>query len=142
MSQLVLQFRDTSLFSHTLFAILATLFLFLIYKTLKNPTAGKNPPPSPPSLPVIGNIDQLGPHPHRDLQTLSRIHGPELMLLRLGSVPFVVVSSADAAREIMKANELAFLSRPRSISAEKLLYNYGDIGSAPYSEYWRQAKSV
>ena len=64
------------------------------------------------------------------------------MRLRLGSVPVVIVSSADAALEVMKAHDLAFSDRPKAVRFEKLLYNYRDVSTAPYGEYWRQTKSI
>jgi hypothetical protein len=64
------------------------------------------------------------------------------MLLHFGSVPTLVASSADAAREIMKTHDLIFANRPKSSLFEKLLYNYKDVASAPYGEYWRQMKSL
>nr|XP_034577305.1 cytochrome P450 71A1-like [Setaria viridis] len=45
--------------------------------------------------------------PHRVLRKLSQSYGP-LMLLRLGAVPTLVVSSAEAAREVMRTHDLAF----------------------------------
>ncbi|KAF3956171.1 hypothetical protein CMV_018682 [Castanea mollissima] len=101
----------------------------------------KNSPPSPPKLPIIGNLHQLGLQPHRSLQTLAQRHGP-LMLLHFGSVPVLVVSSADAAQEIMKTQDLNFANRPKSSMFDKLLYNYKDVSMAPYGEYWRQMKSI
>jgi hypothetical protein len=63
------------------------------------------------------------------------------MLLRLGSVPTVVASSAAAAQEVMKTRDLAFASRPTTRMAERLLYGR-DMAFAPYGEYWRQARRV
>nr|CAD1834342.1 unnamed protein product [Ananas comosus var. bracteatus] len=59
------------------------------------------------------------------------------MLLRLGCVPTVVVSSAPAAQQVMKAKDLTFASRPPARIPNALLYD-GDIGFSPYGEYWRQ----
>ncbi|CAD6245111.1 unnamed protein product [Miscanthus lutarioriparius] len=67
-------------------------------------------PPSPRGLPLIGNLHQLGSLPHRSLRSLAAAHGP-VMLIRLGQVPVVVVSSASAAREVLQAQDL--LSPPR-----------------------------
>jgi hypothetical protein len=60
--------------------------------------------------------------------------GP-LMLLHFGSVPTLVASSTDAAREIMKTHDLIFANQPKSSMFEKLLYNYKDVAAAPYGEY-------
>ncbi|KAL8462067.1 hypothetical protein ACS0TY_033227 [Phlomoides rotata] len=105
-------------------------------------TAGrKNLPPSPRKLPIIGNFHQLGAYPHRSLQSLSRRYGP-LMLLHFGKVPVLVASSADAAREIMKNQDLIFSNRPKLSIPDRLEYGSKDIGFSPYGEYWRQVKSI
>ncbi|XP_075661549.1 cytochrome P450 736A117-like [Castanea sativa] len=123
--------------------ILAFIYIlrFKWYSILPNSNPKKNSPPSPPKLPIIGNLHQVGLQPHRSLQTLAQRHGP-LMLLHFGSVPVLVVSSADAAQEIMKTQDLNFANRPKSGIAEKLLYNCKDVATAPYGEYWRQTKSI
>ena len=64
------------------------------------------------------------------------------MLLHFGSVPLLVVSSADAAEEIMKTQDLKFANRPKTSMFGKLIYNYKDVAMAPYGEYWRQMKST
>lgn len=117
------------------------LSFFLIKRLITTSLRHQNLPPSPAKLPIIGHLHKLGKFPHRSLHKLSQKHGP-LMLLRLGSVPTLVVSSAEAAQEVMKTHDLAFADRPRSKLNEKLLYNYKDVASAPYGEYWRQMKSI
>ncbi|XP_043688632.1 cytochrome P450 736A117-like isoform X2 [Telopea speciosissima] len=64
------------------------------------------------------------------------------MLLHFGSKPTLVVSSPDAAREIMKTHDLIFSSRPNSSFGRRLMYNHKDIGSAPYGDYWRQVRKI
>ncbi|CAD6207656.1 unnamed protein product [Miscanthus lutarioriparius] len=59
-------------------------------------------PPGPAQLPILGNLHLLGPLPHKNLRELARRYGP-VMQLRLVTVPTVVVSSAEAAREVLKA---------------------------------------
>ncbi|KAK3439857.1 hypothetical protein EUGRSUZ_B00199 [Eucalyptus grandis] len=121
-----------------------TFCILLLFKWLLSPSTTQkhhHPPPSPPRLPILGNLHQIGSRPHSSLANLSRKHGP-LMLLRLGRVPVLVVSSADAAREIMKTHDLIFANRPKSKIFEKLVYDYKDLSMAPYGEYWRQMKSV
>ncbi|OEL17653.1 Cytochrome P450 71A26 [Dichanthelium oligosanthes] len=86
-------------------------------------------------LPVLGHLHLLASMPHLALRSLARAHGP-VMLLRLGRVPAVVVSSAAGAEEVMRTRDLAFASRPRSAMAERFLYG-PDVAFAPYGEYWR-----
>jgi hypothetical protein len=78
-------------------------FLYVFKRTI---TRGKpNLPPSPPKIPIIGNLHQLGTFPHRPLQALSNKYGP-LMFLYLVNVPTLVVLSANMAREIMKIHDI------------------------------------
>ncbi|GJR78417.1 cytochrome P450 71A4-like protein [Tanacetum coccineum] len=64
------------------------------------------------------------------------------MLLHLGNVPVLIVSSMDAAREIMKTHEYAFLDRGELGILRKLTYDGKDIALSDYGEYWRKLKSL
>ncbi|KAL6211330.1 hypothetical protein ACLB2K_016557 [Fragaria x ananassa] len=144
--ELKLNENFSSLLQHSsLNLVLLAIFLILLFSWFSNftnkATTTNRSPPSPPKLPVIGNLHQLGLHVHRSLQSLAQQHGP-LMLLHFGSVPVIVVSSAEAAREIMKTHDGIFTDRPKFTFFKKLFYNYKDILSAPYGEYWRQIKSI
>ncbi|KAL7161605.1 hypothetical protein ACSBR2_042135 [Camellia fascicularis] len=122
---------------------LFVLFLFLCFSLITTtPTDHKKlPPPSPPKLPIVGNLHQLGLFPHCSLRSLAQKYGP-LMQLHFGSVPVLVVSSAVAAREIMKTHDLAFSSRPQTSIATRLTFNSKDVAFSPYGEYWRQVRSI
>ncbi|CAL8994119.1 unnamed protein product [Prunus brigantina] len=105
----------------------------------KNPQ--KHYPPSPPKLPLIGNLHQLGSSPHQSLWQLSKKYGP-VMLLHLGRVPTLVISSAEAAKEALKTNDLHCCSRPSSAGSRRLTYNYLDVAFTPYGEYWREIRKI
>ncbi|XP_034672708.1 cytochrome P450 71A2-like [Vitis riparia] len=128
------------------FLLLLPLFIFIhflikwLYPTTPAVTT-KKLLPSPPKLPIVGNLHQLGSLPHRSLWALAQRHGP-LMLLHFGRVPVVIVSAVDAAREIMKTNDAIFSNRPKSNISARLLYDYKDVSTAPYGEYWRQMRSI
>ncbi|KAK3006071.1 hypothetical protein RJ639_016303 [Escallonia herrerae] len=117
-----------------------SLAFFFIKRSSPTRTTPKNLPPSLRKLPIIGNLHQLGSSPHPSLR-LSRRHGP-LMLLHLGSVPVLVVSSADGAREITKNHDLVFLNRPKVSIPNRLLYGGRDVAFSPYGDYWRQVRSI
>uniref|UniRef100_A0A452YJU7 Cytochrome P450 71A1 n=1 Tax=Aegilops tauschii subsp. strangulata TaxID=200361 RepID=A0A452YJU7_AEGTS len=123
--------------------LIPTLVVSLIYllSGKKRISNGKlRLPPSPPGLPFLGHLHFLGSLPHRGLGSLAAKHGP-VLLIRLGRVPTVLVSSAVAAEEVMKCRDLAFASRPRVVMAERLLYGR-DVAFAPYGDYWRQTRRI
>ncbi|KAM7251797.1 hypothetical protein ACFE04_023680 [Oxalis oulophora] len=62
-------------------------------------------PPSPPKLPIIGNLHQIGKQLHRKLHALSDKYGP-MMTLHLGSTTIIVVSSAEIVEEIIKRQDI------------------------------------
>ncbi|CAK8572587.1 unnamed protein product [Lathyrus sativus] len=131
------------MFFFTIFPLLLSLFFIIKYWYYYNNSSviTKNPPPSPPRLPLLGNLHQLGLFPHRTLQTLSHKYGP-LMLLYFGKVPVLVVSSADAARKVMKTHDLVFSDRPQRKIFDILLYGSKDVASCAYGEFWRQIRRL
>ncbi|XP_065874495.1 cytochrome P450 736A117-like [Euphorbia lathyris] len=122
------------------FLALSFLLILLKWSSFSGKKSGLAPP-SPPTFPIIGNLHQLSLHPQRSLQKLAEIYGP-IMLLHLGSVPALIISSADMAREIMKTHDIIFSDRPQSKLLKILVYDQKDIAVAPYGEYWRQMKSI
>ncbi|KAJ1700113.1 hypothetical protein LUZ63_008625 [Rhynchospora breviuscula] len=128
--------------SSTMFFISVLCFTLLILlftkRTFKNKS---NPPPSPPKLPLLGNLHQIGPLPHRSFQELSKKYGP-IMLFHLGEIPTLVVSSAHMAREVLKTHDSVFASRPHFKAATILSYNHHDIAFSPYGEQWRCLRKI
>ncbi|KAL8148923.1 psoralen synthase-like isoform X2 [Apium graveolens] len=125
------------LYPFSLFLVTILLYNWLTHRKL----VLEKLPPSPPKFPIIGNLHQIGPDPHISLRALAQRYGP-LKLLKFGRVPVLVVSSADAAREILKTHDLVFSDRPSSSVSNRIFYNGRDVAFARYSEYWRQVKST
>jgi Cytochrome P450 len=64
------------------------------------------------------------------------------MLLHLGETPTVVVSSPNAAREIMKTHDINFASRPISTTMNVSSCGGKGIVFPPYGEYWRHLRKL
>ena len=113
--------------------------LLLLFKNSGRRAQGKLPP-GPWKLPIVGNLHQLGSKPHDSLHKLSVKHGP-LMFLKLGSIPTVIISSADIAQEVFKFHDAAFSNRPNLYASRKITYGL-DMAWTSYGEYWRQLRKV
>uniref|UniRef100_A0A1D1Y4L7 Cytochrome P450 71A1 n=1 Tax=Anthurium amnicola TaxID=1678845 RepID=A0A1D1Y4L7_9ARAE len=100
-----------------------------------------NLPPTPPGLPLVGNLPQLGELPHRSLRRLALRHGP-LMYLRLGHVPTLVVSNADMAQEVLKTHDAVFCTRPTRAVTTRFSYGGLGVAFAPYSDGWRHLRKI
>ncbi|XP_054807514.1 phenylacetaldehyde oxime monooxygenase CYP71AN24-like [Prosopis cineraria] len=122
--------------------IIVVLFLINLRNRPSQSKSNLKLPPSPPKLPIIGNLHQLGSLPHHSFRTLSKKYGP-LMFLQLGQTPAVVVSSAELACEFMKIHDLTIADRPQGICPKILLYGCTDVGFGSYgSEDWRQKRKI
>nr|Q9XGT9.1 RecName: Full=Cytochrome P450 93B2; AltName: Full=Flavone synthase II; Short=FNSII [Gerbera hybrid cultivar]AAD39549.1 flavone synthase II [Gerbera hybrid cultivar] len=121
-----------------LFFFPTLLFLYCLpYKRNQN---HRRLPPSPPSFPIIGHLHHLGPLIHQSFHALSTRYG-SLIHLRLGSVPCVVVSTPDLAKDFLKTNELAFSSRKHSLAIDHITYGVA-FAFAPYGTYWKFIKKL
>ncbi|CAI0378853.1 unnamed protein product [Linum tenue] len=137
-----MEFSYSAIFASLLFLVPLLLFKFNRKSNPSGPAAAP-PPPGPTKLPIIGNLHNLagGSLPHHRLRDLANRYGG-VMGLQLGQVPHLVITSAEAAREVMKTHDVVFAQRPKMLAAEILSYNFTDIAFAPYGAYWRQLRKI
>lgn len=100
-------------------------------------------PPGPVALPIIGHLHLLLPvsNVHVVYQKLSWRYGP-LMHFFFGSVPCVVVSSPEMAKELLQNQDVVFSNRPKKVVAELVAYGDADLTYAPYGAKWRFMKKL
>ncbi|XP_011007366.1 PREDICTED: cytochrome P450 705A5-like [Populus euphratica] len=119
-----------------------THFLQFIFKRPGKKPAGYCPPPSPPTLPLIGHLHLLTPVAYEGFHALNNKYGP-LLYLRLATYPAVLVSSAPLATEIFRALDVHFTSRIKSPFEDNLLFGSStSFFNAPYGDYWKFMKKI
>ncbi|KAG2552354.1 hypothetical protein PVAP13_9KG423300 [Panicum virgatum] len=80
--------------------------------------------------------------PHHAMRRLAQRYGP-VMLLRLGHVPTVVVSSPEAAREVLKTHDAILANRPLYATMGIFTYGGRDIAFAPCrSRHWKELRRL
>ncbi|CAD6253418.1 unnamed protein product [Miscanthus lutarioriparius] len=126
---------------------LCIFLVFLVHAVVRakfgaSKKLGPKLPPGPWQLPLIGSSHCLLSRrlPHHRMRNLSLRHG-QLMLLRICERLVVVVSSAEAAREVF--GDTAFEQRPTSPALDELYSRHGmGIVFAPYGDHWRLLRRV
>lgn len=89
----------------------------------------------------MGNLHMLGELPHQDLHRLAKIYGP-IMYMRFALVPTFVVSSPQAAEEILKTHDHVFAGRPPSEASRIVSYGQKGLSFADYGPYWRNMRKL
>ncbi|KAL5227748.1 hypothetical protein ABZP36_016013 [Zizania latifolia] len=128
-----------------LFTFLCVLLVAILLKLKLRKTLNSNRinlPPGPWAVPVIGSMHcLLGSLPHHALRRLAGRYGP-VMLLRVGHVRMLVLSSPEAAREVLKTHDAVFATRPLSPTMD--IATYGGKGPAlsPYGRRWKELRKI
>lgn len=116
-------------------SLLPLLFSFLIIRRRKKATEW---PPSPPKLPFLGNLHQLG-HAcslHHNLAKLAGLHG-RLMTVFAGSwQPTIVVSDGELAREMLVTRSALFADRSLPPAGLPLSANCRTVGTSVPDTHW------
>ncbi|XP_040999348.1 trimethyltridecatetraene synthase-like [Juglans microcarpa x Juglans regia] len=115
--------------------------LFFLSKHLPFPSHKLKLPPGPKPWPIIGNLNLIDPLPHQSLHKLSQKYG-QIMQLRFGSIPVVIASSPEMAKQFLKTHDHIFSCRPKTAAGKYTAYNYTDITWAPWGPYLRQGRKI
>ncbi|CAN0913223.1 Cytochrome P450 89A9 [Linum grandiflorum] len=105
--------------------------------------AGKNLPPSPPTLPILGNFLLLLKSSNNFsalkplLRRLSAEHGP-IVTLYLGSRPSIFITSRETAHQALVRSGSTFASRPPALETSRIIFtNQNTLATSPYNPTWR-----
>lgn len=98
-------------------------------------------PPGPTPLPIIGNFHLLGHQPHKSFANLSKKYGP-VMSLKLGYTTTVIISSSDAAKEVLKFQDLVFSNRSVLDIVHAHGHSHLSVVWLPVGSRWRKLRKI
>ncbi|CAI7793110.1 unnamed protein product [Closterium sp. NIES-53] len=122
-------------------AIIAALALYISATWLAFLRRRSSLPPGPSPWPILGNLPDLGFLPYRGLAKLADRFGP-IMTVWLGSVPSVIISSPEMAREVLKIQDKFCSSRPLLPFLAFLTHDGNDIVFSPSNDHWRMQRRL
>ncbi|ETE72391.1 Cytochrome protein, partial [Ophiophagus hannah] len=126
-------------FSGVIIALCTVVSLFIYVQML---TKNKQPyPPGPWSLPILGNLLQLGDHPYVFFNQMRKKYG-DVFQIQLGMVPVVVVNGPDAARHVLLKDGESFAGRPDMHTFSFFANGESLTFSVKFGESWKLQKKV
>ncbi|CAI9090233.1 OLC1v1024961C1 [Oldenlandia corymbosa var. corymbosa] len=127
-----------------LFTFLLLAFYNYIFLRSKPHNKNQQPPPlAGGAWPVIGHLHLLGgpQAPHITLANLADKYGP-IFTVKLGHYKAIIVSRWDIAKECFTTHDLQILTRPDSLVADLMSYDFAMFGFSPYGPYWREIRKL
>ncbi|KAG8130645.1 hypothetical protein E2320_017245 [Naja naja] len=126
-------------FSGVIIALCTVVSLFIYVRML---TKNKQPyPPGPWSLPILGNLLQLGDHPYVFFDQMRKKYG-DVFQIQLGMVPVVVVNGLDAARHVLLKDGESFAGRPDMHTFSFFANGESLSFSVKFGESWKLQKKI
>ncbi|ONI13659.1 hypothetical protein PRUPE_4G235500, partial [Prunus persica] len=98
-------------------------------------------PPGPRGFPIFGSLHLLAEFPNKDIHRLAQKYG-DIMYMRLGLIPTIVISSPKGAELFLKTHDLAFASSPPHEGAKHISFGQRNLSFAEYGPYWRDIRKM
>lgn len=98
--------------------------------------------PGPPGLPVVGNLNQLGPDPGETLHQWGKKYGG-VFQISLGTRPVVVFNSMQAARDVFIGQGAALQDKPKFYTFHQMLSSVASsIGTTSWSDSTKRRRKT
>ncbi|EFJ36921.1 hypothetical protein SELMODRAFT_77597 [Selaginella moellendorffii] len=98
-------------------------------------------PPGPFCFPIFGALFSLQEPLHQHFAKISKKYGP-IVFLKIGMVPFVVVTDKEMAAQVLKAHDLEFASRPDEEFFRIVSHDWNDLILAPIGDKWKTMRRI
>ncbi|XP_076921385.1 parthenolide synthase-like [Bidens hawaiensis] len=64
------------------------------------------------------------------------------MQIRIGSTPYLIISSPDTAKQVLKTQDHNFCNRQLVQGTKLLSYNFVDVVFSPYDNHWKEMRKI
>ncbi|XP_074063011.1 cytochrome P450 1A1-like isoform X2 [Macrotis lagotis] len=122
-------------------SLLALVIIFVFIRVLENSNKWKKYPPGPWSFPIIGNLLQLGDHPYLTFMEMRKKYG-DVFLIKLGTVPVVVVNGAEMVKKGLLQDGENFAGRPNMHTFSFFAEGKSLSFSVNFGESWKIHKKI
>ncbi|XP_027362870.1 cytochrome P450 89A2-like [Abrus precatorius] len=125
------------------FYLLALIPFCIFFQTLLKFIYNKRLPPSPPTIPILGNIFWLlkSSKNFADLEPILRSLRSKygnIVTIHIGSTPAIFITSHEAAHRALVKNGTIFAGRPLALETIQVFFpNQYTITTSPYGSNWR-----
>ncbi|KAM0934549.1 putative cytochrome P450 [Dioscorea sansibarensis] len=119
--------------------LLLVIFVTLSFALLNQRERRRRLPPSPPTIPILGNplwVTKPFSHVEPTLHHLRAKYGP-IFTLYVGSRPVIFIMDGDLARRSLMQSGEVFADQPPPLSTSALNHNLHCINSTSYGHIWR-----
>ncbi|KAJ9555217.1 hypothetical protein OSB04_009831 [Centaurea solstitialis] len=130
--------------SRAILTVSIVVFMFLWYKWSfsSSKTSDQLPlPPGPRGLPILGYLPFLQPDLHKHYTQLAHRYGP-IFKIWLGTKLYVIVSSSELAKTVVRDQDQVFANRDPPIAALAITYGGINIVWSNNGPYWRKMRKV
>ncbi|KAJ1396865.1 Cytochrome P450 [Sesbania bispinosa] len=127
------------LWSYLLCSISLYVFLQAVFNVIRN----KRLPPSPPTIPFLGNIFWLlkSSKNFADLEPVLRSLRSKygnIVTIHIGFTPSIFITSHEAAHQALVKNGTIFAGRPLALKTIQIFFpNQYTVSTSPYGPIWR-----
>ncbi|CAI9274304.1 unnamed protein product [Lactuca saligna] len=135
-SELITSKKDDLTFQLLIFSVISLPILWYSFRK-----ATFRLPPGPRGLPVLGYLPFLSPDLHHEFTKLGQRYG-RIFKLQLGRKTYVIVSSSDLAKEVVRVQDDVFSNRDPPVAGIVVTYGGKDIVWSDNNSYWRNLRKV
>ncbi|KAJ3558857.1 hypothetical protein NM688_g678 [Phlebia brevispora] len=128
---------------HIVAAVLLSIFLLKLASVwTRRRMLKSHMPPSPPGLPLLGNVLQvpLG-EAWRTFAQWKAQFGP-IFSLDMAGKPMIVLNTLEAATDLLDRRSSIYSDRPRLITAGEIICRDSNVGFIRYGMKWRKMRRV